>query len=126
MADSNFVDEKNIPENLTPIEVPATVPGRAPLGAPAPPVPHDMPQFFSGSMPPALQHDTSFVGTEVGTPRIDKYSLMPFGNQANPFTNAAAASTASGGVTPPTPAPTPEDVESIAVNLQTGTDLREN
>jgi hypothetical protein len=67
-----------------------------------------MPQFFSGSMPPTLQHDVSFVGTEVGTPRIPKYSLMPLGNQANPFTNAAAASTITTiinniPVVPPTP-----------------------
>jgi hypothetical protein len=120
MAD-NFIDEKKVPENLTPIDVPATVPGRAPLGAPAPPIPHNMPQFFSGSMPPSLQHDVSFVGTEVGTPRIDKYSLMPFGNQANPFTNAAAQSAViqtGGSSTPVAPS---TDVESIATNLQTGT-----
>lgn len=116
MADNPYLmDEKNIPPNWSPAETP----GRAPVGAPAPPVPHDMPQFFSGSMPPALQHDVSFVGTEVGTPRIPKYSLMPFGNQANPFANAAAASTASG--TTPAPTPVPADVEAIQVNQQSGT-----
>lgn len=116
MADNPYLmDEKNIPPNWSPAETP----GRAPVGAPAPPVPHDMPQFFSGSMPPALQHDVSFVGTEVGTPRIPKYSLMPLGNQANPFTNAAAQSTSSssGG----TPAPPIPDVETIQVNQQAGT-----
>jgi hypothetical protein len=116
MADNPYLmDEKNIPPNWSPVETP----GRAPVGAPAPPVPHDMPQFFSGSMPPALQHDVSFVGTEVGTPRIPKYSLMPFGNQANPFTNAAAASTSAG--TTPAPTPASPDVEAIQVNQQSGT-----
>jgi len=91
--ESHLMDEKNLPENLVPAEGAVVIPGRGPLGAPAPPVPHDMPQFFSGSMPPTLQHDTSFVGTEVGSPRIPKYSLMPLGNQGNPFTNAAAQST---------------------------------
>jgi hypothetical protein len=91
---SNLINEENIPGNWEPVESNPIVPGAAPKGAPAPPVPHDMPQFFSGSMPPALQHDVAFVGTEVGTPRIPKYSLMPFGNQSSPFTNAAAQSTA--------------------------------
>lgn len=89
-----LIDEKNIPENWEPIDVPATIPGRAPGGAPAPPVPHDMPQYFSGSIAPVLQHDSSFVATEMASPRIPKTALMPFGNQANPFTNAAATSTA--------------------------------
>jgi len=91
---SNFIDEKNIPDNWAPKDVPAIIPGRAPLGAPAPPVPHDMPQFFSGSIAPVLQHDGSFVATEMGSPRIPKTALMPLGNQANPSTNAAAQSTA--------------------------------
>src|SRR6266478_5939790 len=89
----NLIDEKDIP-NWESIDVPTMIPGRAPLGAPAPPVPHDMPQFFSGSIAPVLQHDGSFVATEMGSPRIPKTALMPLGNQANPSTNAAAQSTA--------------------------------
>src|SRR5271166_450794 len=90
MADNPYLmDEKNVPANWEPADTPSAG------GAAAPPLPNDMPQFFSGSMPPQLQHDTSFVGTEVGTPRIPKYSLMPFGIQGNPSTNAAIASTAS-------------------------------
>ncbi len=88
----NLIDEKDIP-NWEPIDVPAMIPGRAPLGAPAPPVPHDMPQFFSGSIAPVLQHDGHFVATEMASPRIPKTALMPLGNQANPSTNAAAQST---------------------------------
>lgn len=83
----HLMDEKNIPSNWQPIN--ASIPS----GAPAPPVPHDMPTYFSGSLPPVLQHDASFVATEMGSPRIPKSSLMPFGNQSNPFTNAAAQST---------------------------------
>src|SRR6202790_935507 len=95
MSDNpNVINEENLPANWEPVESNPIVPGAAQKGAPAPPAPNDMPQFFSGSMPPALQHDTSFVGTEVGSPRIPKYSLMPFGNQASGFTNAAAQSTA--------------------------------
>lgn len=85
----HLMDEKNIPANWQPIDAPV------PAGAPAPPVLHDMPQYFSGSLPPSLQHDASFVATEMGSPRIPKTALMPFGNQANPFTNAAAQSTAT-------------------------------
>src|SRR4029077_10312428 len=86
MTDSNLIDEKDIPSNW--------VPKDTPLGAPAPPVPHDKPQELSGSLSPAIQHDTSFVGTESSSPRIPRTALMPFGNQANPNTNAAAQSTA--------------------------------
>jgi hypothetical protein len=111
----HLMDEKDIPANWIP------VPERGPLGAPAPPARNDMPQFFSGSMPPALQHDKFFVGTQVGTPGIPTHSLMPFGNQASAFTNAAAQSTAS---TTPSVTPTPppfDDVEELCHNLQTGT-----
>jgi len=84
----HLMDETKVPANWV------DVPSPSPLGAPAPPAPNQMPQFFSGSMPPALQHDKTFVGTEVGTPGIPKHSLMPLGNQASAFTNAAAESTA--------------------------------
>src|SRR6266481_1078932 len=110
----HLMDEKNIPANWQPVEAPS------PVGAPAPPVPHDMPQYFSGSLPPVLQHDATFVATELASPRIPKTSLMPFGNQSNPFTNAAAESTAIKTVLQTTGAST-TDVESIAVNPQTGT-----
>jgi len=89
----NLMDEKNIPSSWEPLEVPAVVPGKMMMASAPAPLPHDMPQYFSGSMPPALQHDTSFVSTEVNSPRIPKNSLMPLGNQASPFSNAAAQST---------------------------------
>ncbi len=89
MADNPYLmDEKSIPKNWSPIGGPLGA-----LSAPAPPVPHDMPQFFSGSIPSALQHDASFVGTEVGSPRIPKYSLMPLGAQMSALTSAAIQST---------------------------------
>lgn len=106
MPDNPYlIDEKNVPANWVP------APEKGPLSAPAPPVPNAMPPFFSGSMPPSIQHDSKFVGTEVGTPGIPKHSLMPMGTQANPFTNAAATSTAkiivqqAIAAIPPPPAP---------------------
>lgn len=89
--DQHLIEEGNVPGSWEPVESNPVVPGRA--GSPAIFNPNAMPQFFSGSLAPQLQHDTSFVGTEVGTPRIPKFSLMPFGNQASAFTNAAAEST---------------------------------
>lgn len=90
MAENPYLmNEEQVPDNWSPVD-PS---GQAPQNPSAPPAPNDMPQYFSGSLAPNLQHDGSFVGTEVGTPRIPKYSLMPFGNQSNPFTNAAASST---------------------------------
>jgi hypothetical protein len=87
--EKKLIPENELPESLVPIETSPITPGLAPAGAPAPPAPHDMPQFFQGSMPPQLQHDTAFVGTEVGTPRIPKTALMPFGPQNNPSLQAA-------------------------------------
>lgn len=87
-SNPHLMDEKDIPSDWKPVDA------SVPTGAPAPPVPHDMPQYFSGSLPPVMQHDVNFVATKMGSPRIPKSSLMPFGNQLNPFTNAAAQSTA--------------------------------
>ncbi len=83
--DEYLMSEENIPENWVPADVP--------LNAPAVTTRIPKPKFFSGSLPPNLQHDASFVGTEPPS-NIPKNSLMPFGNQSNPFTNAAAQSTA--------------------------------
>jgi hypothetical protein len=60
--------------------------------SPAMLIPHDVPPLFSGSLSPYIQHDSSFVGTQVGKSRIPSNSLMPFGPQNNPQ-NAAAAQT---------------------------------
>jgi len=95
MADNHLIDEKDVPGNW----VDDVSPAANRLRPSAPPIPNAMPQYFTGSMPPKLQHDTSFVGTETASPRIPKFSLMPLGLQANAITNAAIASTAS--VTPP-------------------------
>jgi hypothetical protein len=65
----------------------------APQGAGAPPIPNNMPPYFAGSLAPQLQQNADYVGVQVGTPRIPIHSLMPFGNQASAFTNAAAQST---------------------------------
>lgn len=66
-----------------------------PVSPSAPPARNAMPPYFQGSLPPTQQHDVSFVGTEVGTPRIPKTALMPLPLQSNPATNAAIQSTAS-------------------------------
>lgn len=90
----HLMSEGDIPENWVPIDTPTVVPGTAPMGAPAPPVPHDMPQYFSGSLAPQLQHDDTFVSTQMASPRIPKNALMPFGIQASALTNAGVQSTA--------------------------------
>jgi|SRR5579859_548075 len=83
----NLIDEKDVPANWVPVS-------SGPSQGSAPPLPNEMPTFFSGSMAPQLQHDGTFVGTEVASPRVPKFSLMPLGNQSSGFTNAAAQSTA--------------------------------
>jgi len=91
----NLITEEQVPSNWEPVEKPTIVPGEAPGGAPAPPAPNDMPQFFSGSLPPSLQLSPYFAGTETASPRIPKTALMPLGTQANAFTNSASQSTAT-------------------------------
>ena len=82
-----LMDESQIPENWVDVEAPK-------LTSPsAPPIRPDMPMFFSGSLPPNIQHDMSFVGTKAGSSRIPIHSLMPLGIQANPATNAGVQST---------------------------------
>lgn len=87
MANSDYLmDESQVPNNWVPVT-------RDAGAKPAPPARPDMPQFFSGSLPPALQHDTSFVGTKVGSSGIPQHSLMPLGVQGDPNTNAGLQST---------------------------------
>jgi hypothetical protein len=83
----NLMDETKVPTNWV------DAPAKSPMGAAAPPVPHEMPQYFSGSLAPQLQLDSAFSGTEMASPMVPKHSLMPFGNQASAFTNAASQST---------------------------------
>lgn len=105
-----LINEENIPSSWSPVAVKQPTASPVIPGQPsAAPLPNEMPQFFSGSMPPQLQHDTSFVGTEVATPGIPKYSLMPFGTQGNPATNAAIQSTST-----------------KVVNITAGVDLKTN
>jgi len=85
--DQHLMDESQVHGNFEP------APERAPLLPAASPTPPEMPMFFQGSMPPTLQHDTSFVGTKLGTPGIPQHALMPLGIQGNPATNAGIQST---------------------------------
>lgn len=84
--DQHLMDESQVPDNWVSAEVAKATP-------PAPPARPDMPMFFSGSLPPNIQHDTSFVGTKTGSFRIPTHSLMPLGVQANPASNAGVQST---------------------------------
>jgi hypothetical protein len=119
--DQHLIPEDQVPSNLTPVEAPDIAPGLVP----APPMPTDMPTHFTGSIAPQLQHDGSFVGTEIGSPRIAKISLMPQSIQGNPNTNAGIQSTAIKVVQAAIaaiPAVVPvTDVESIGINKQIGT-----
>src|SRR5271156_4865581 len=92
MSNQDYLMSEQEVEEKMPNWVPDSRPG--PTSPSAPPVPNPMPGYFQGSLPPTTQHDTSFVGTEVGTPRIPKTSLMPLSLQSNAFTNAAVQSTA--------------------------------
>lgn len=85
--DQYLMDESQVQGNFEP------APEHPPVIPAATPIPPEMPMFFSGSMPPTLQHDTSFVGTKLGTPRIPQHALMPLGIQGNPSTNAGIQST---------------------------------
>ena len=111
MTDNKYLmNEEQVPANWS------SAPESGPQNAPAPPVPNDMPQFFSGSMPPALQHDVSFVGTETGSPRIPKTSLMPLGLNLSSISSAAIQSTAT-KVVEATPPSGGGGISSITLNI---------
>lgn len=102
-------NEGQLPGNWEPMEEqPVVTPGVA-AGAPAMDIPHDVPPLFSGSLSPYIQHDSSFVGTQVGKSRIPSNSLMPFGPQNNAQLNATISSnsgnSSGGGGTSPTKVP---------------------
>jgi hypothetical protein len=88
MANNNIINENEVPSNWEPLE-PAT-----PHSGATAPTPHDMPQLIAGSIAPGLQHDTSFVSTAVGSPRIPSFSLMPPPTAAIAAANAASKSVA--------------------------------
>jgi hypothetical protein len=77
----------------------------APRPAPPPIMLGDAQGLFEGSISPAMQQSVAFVRTQVSSPQIPKFSLMPPAINGNPTTNAAVQSTATQTVIP-TPAPT--------------------
>jgi hypothetical protein len=111
---TTIAEEAGLGPNWIPADVPPIIPGRMLPGVPVSRTPTNL----QGSLPPGFQHDTSFVATEYDSPNVPKFSIMPLGIQGNPMTNAAIQSTAIKSVS--SPAPT-EDIESVAVNVQSGT-----
>ena len=79
-------------------------------------------KVLQGSLPPGYQHDVNFTGTAYRSPNSPQLSLMPLGVQGNPTTNAGVQSTATKVVqASSSSAVTTEVIESIAVNIQSGT-----
>jgi hypothetical protein len=87
VANKDYLMDERDASNLVDVEPTSK------MNPPAPPVPHAIPTFFSGSIPPQVQHDTSFVATKPGSSRIPTHALMPLGVQGNPGTNAGIQST---------------------------------
>jgi hypothetical protein len=88
MPNNNLINERDVPSSWEPAESPM------PSSGATAPTPHDMPQLLAGSIAPSLQHDTSFVSTAVGSPRVPSFSLMPPAASASASANAAAKSVA--------------------------------
>ncbi len=103
MANSDYLisPDQVQEEDLLPIEEtkPSTPSGVLGTPPPSAPVFDITKQFFSGSLPPQFQLDSNFSRARVESGRIPKASLMPFGLQSNPSTNAAVQSTATKVVT---------------------------
>ncbi len=99
MANSDYLisPDQVQEEDLIPIEETKPTTPSGVLGTPPPsaPVFDITKQFFSGSLPPQFQLDSNFSRARVESGRIPKASLMPFGLQSNPSTNAAVQSTAT-------------------------------
>jgi len=118
------VEEENLPESVK--EELSLTPAQQHSGF-AEPARETMPAlssartapFFSGSMPPQFQLDANFNRGRVLSERIPEASLMPFGPQGNPSTNAAIQSTAKTVVLGSADVDT--DSDTPIMNIQTGT-----
>jgi hypothetical protein len=90
--EQDIIQEAGLSPNWGVVESEPIIPGAPKPGA-TPPLPNAMPSHFVGTLNPDMQHDTSFVGTQVASPRIASTPLMPAAPSGNPQTNAAIRST---------------------------------
>jgi hypothetical protein len=93
--DLSIQEEAGLPENWQPIDVEPIRPGRITQPITGPASNEDKNAFHQGTAPSNLQHDSTFVGTQYGTPGVVNTPLMPLGANGNPITNAAIQSTAT-------------------------------
>lgn len=89
-ANLSINEEAGLPDNWVPVDEKPIMPGQTPGAMPAPP---NQSPYFQTNLSPDFQHDTTFTGTECGSPHIPKIALMPMGIQGSPLTNAGIAST---------------------------------
>lgn len=57
-----------------------------------PPNPNKMAPYFSGTISPVMQHDSTFVGTRYGSPNIPSLPLMPLALSGLPSAGSAIQS----------------------------------
>jgi hypothetical protein len=84
--EKTIAQEAGLPDNWVPLDKPPIIPSAWQSDGSQ--------SRLQGSLPPAGQHDTSFVGTEYRGARTPNLSVEPLGIQGSPFTNAAVQSTA--------------------------------
>jgi hypothetical protein len=84
MADSDFISEKDIPTNWTPVTPQAQ--------QTAPNLPSSGPDYMQGTISSSLQHDSTLAETQYKTAGIPQTPLMPIGSGATAQTNATTQS----------------------------------
>lgn len=94
--------EAELPDNWVPKDVKPITPGSAPPASIVG-LRSELGDFYSGSLSPALQHDTNFVRTGYPIPSGAQTPLMPMAPSGTPGVNSAVQSVIN--LNPPTPAP---------------------
>jgi hypothetical protein len=84
-----LAEEAGLPDNWHPIDSPPVNPAAA-ISSPNP-----MANFFSGPISPTLQHDKTFVDTQLGTYNIAKLPLVPLSASGQPSVGSAVQSGSS-------------------------------
>ena len=105
-------EESGLGPNWVVADQPAIRPGRVP----APPQGDTENKYLQGSLPPASQHDTSFVGTEYKGARIPSLSVQPLGPSGQ-----AAANSGVHNTTYPLLFPVQQQTEQNSADIATNT-----
>lgn len=85
-GESSLAQEAGLPDSWHPVDSAPIVPSASPSR------PNPMATFFAGPISPTLQHDKTFVDTQLGTYNVAKLPLVPLSSSGQPSVGAAVQS----------------------------------